>query len=54
MAKSAKIFDVNIALSKCEFIGVGDFERIYTVGHTEISVFACICKNAILSKKAAG
>ena len=49
MAKSAVDLDVSIVLSKNGFIGVASFANIKVVGHTEV-----MCKNAILSKDAAG
>jgi len=57
MAKSAKNLDVNIVLSKCEFIGVAAFERIYgnQCFRMYLPPFAeVICKIGILSKYAAG
>ena len=61
MAKSTQNLDVNIVLSKCEFIGVAAFESIklgiWKLAFSQVlaSPFAeVISKNAILSKYAAG
>jgi len=43
MEKSVQNLDVNIVLSKKKFIGVAVFESTCIVGHTEISLFTCIC-----------
>jgi len=62
MAKSAKNLGVNIALSECEFFGVGPLKEHSRAHRNQhfcmyliLPPFAeVICKNAILSKYAAG